>query len=146
MSPETGQIGGVRRRHPVFATHLHPDQIAALEQRIANLETSLTEARRLLTNLQAPPAPSTPVSTGETPRPEHTGTDQTGTDQTGNDQTSADQTCAMAAAHPQITHESPAADKIALLRSLITGRTDVYATRWTSSKAGKSGWSPTSSP
>ena len=33
-------------------------------------------------------------------------------------------------------------EKIAVFRSLFTGRDDVYATRWVSTKTGRSGWSP----
>lgn len=38
-------------------------------------------------------------------------------------------------------HSAPAA-KIELYRSLFIGRDDAYALRWTSSRTGKSGWSP----
>lgn len=38
-------------------------------------------------------------------------------------------------------YSSPAA-KIALFRSLFAGRGDAYAVRWTSSRTGRSGWSP----
>jgi hypothetical protein len=38
-------------------------------------------------------------------------------------------------------HSSPEI-KLALFRSLFAGRTDVYATPWTSTRTGKKGWSP----
>jgi hypothetical protein len=37
---------------------------------------------------------------------------------------------------------SPTEQKIALFRALFAGRTDVYATRWVSTKSGRTGWSP----
>ena len=37
---------------------------------------------------------------------------------------------------------APIEAKIALFRSLFAGRDDVYARRWTSSRSGRSGWSP----
>ena len=44
--------------------------------------------------------------------------------------------------HAAVRHDSSPAEKISLFRSLFVGRADVYATRWTSKKTGKSGWSP----
>jgi superfamily II DNA or RNA helicase len=41
-----------------------------------------------------------------------------------------------------VDKHSPPAAKVALFRRLFVGRDDAYATRWTSSKTGKSGWSP----
>lgn len=42
---------------------------------------------------------------------------------------------------PVDRYSSPTA-KIALFRSLFTGREDAYAVRWTSARTGRSGWSP----
>jgi len=42
---------------------------------------------------------------------------------------------------PVDRYSSPTA-KIALFRSLFTGRDDAYAVRWTSARTGRSGWSP----
>lgn len=47
-----------------------------------------------------------------------------------------------AAELPYAEHSSLPQVKIALFRKLFSGRDDVYARRWTSSKTGKSGWSP----
>ena len=44
--------------------------------------------------------------------------------------------------HAAVRYDSSPAEKISLFRSLFVGRADVYATRWTSKKTGKSGWSP----
>ncbi|HAM27540.1 MAG TPA: helicase [Microbacteriaceae bacterium] len=41
-----------------------------------------------------------------------------------------------------VTRLSSPEEKIAVFRSLFTGRDDVYATRWVSAKTGRSGWSP----
>lgn len=41
-----------------------------------------------------------------------------------------------------INGDSPAEAKIALFRSLFSGREDVYALRWESARTGKRGWSP----
>ena len=41
-----------------------------------------------------------------------------------------------------VTHDSSASEKIRLFRSLFVGREDVYATRWTNAKTGRSGWGP----
>lgn len=57
---------------------------------------------------------------------------------------SADGMCEKSQAeHPATVdrHSSPAA-KIALFRSLFAGRDDAFAVRWTSSRTGRSGWSP----
>ena len=43
---------------------------------------------------------------------------------------------------PTVTAASSSAEKLALFRARFTGRNDVYATRWTSARTGKSGWSP----
>ena len=43
---------------------------------------------------------------------------------------------------PSVRHESPTAAKVALFRSLFSGRTDVYPTLWQSPKTGRSGYSP----
>ena len=43
---------------------------------------------------------------------------------------------------PEINKHSSPAEKIALFRSLFTGRSDVYAKRWKSTKTGKSGYAP----
>jgi superfamily II DNA or RNA helicase len=43
---------------------------------------------------------------------------------------------------PYADRNSPPAAKIALFRALFTGRGDVYATRWVSTRTGKKGWSP----
>lgn len=43
---------------------------------------------------------------------------------------------------PRADHASLPHVKIALFRTLFSGRQDVYARRWTSAKSGKSGWSP----
>ncbi|WP_166671178.1 DEAD/DEAH box helicase [Cryobacterium psychrophilum] len=105
------------------AHHLDAD-IDAVEQRIASLETDLAESRRVLHGLLASRA-AHPIESG---RP--------------------DTTQPIAGSDPgqsvqaRVRRESSAADKIALFRSLFVGRADVYATRWTSSKTGKSGWSP----
>lgn len=42
----------------------------------------------------------------------------------------------------RIDASAPIEAKIALFRSLFAGRDDVYARRWTSSRSGRSGWSP----
>lgn len=41
-----------------------------------------------------------------------------------------------------VTARSSSAEKLALFRARYIGREDVYAIRWTSSRTGKSGWSP----
>jgi superfamily II DNA or RNA helicase len=43
---------------------------------------------------------------------------------------------------PYADRDSPAPVKIRLFRALFTGRADVYATAWVSSRTGKNGWSP----
>jgi len=43
---------------------------------------------------------------------------------------------------PSVRHNSPTAHKLALFRSLFSGRTDVYPARWQSPKTGRSGYSP----
>jgi superfamily II DNA or RNA helicase len=43
---------------------------------------------------------------------------------------------------PYADRDSPPAAKIVLFQTLFTGRTDVYATRWVSTRTGKKGWSP----
>ncbi len=43
---------------------------------------------------------------------------------------------------PYADANSTAEAKIALFRALFVGREDVYATRWVSSKSGRTGWSP----
>jgi hypothetical protein len=43
---------------------------------------------------------------------------------------------------PTVTNTSPAADKIALFRSLFAGRIDVFPTRWENPKSGRSGYAP----
>ncbi len=48
---------------------------------------------------------------------------------------------AVLSAPPPIAPATPE-EKVALFRSLFRGREDVYPTRWTSAKTGKSGWSP----
>ncbi|WP_146069130.1 DEAD/DEAH box helicase [Cryobacterium sp. M23] len=104
------------------ARHLDAD-IDAVKQRIASLEADLAESRRVLNGLV-------------TSRALIPGSGQ------------ADTTQAIGDSRPKpsvqtsVRHDSSAADKIALFRSLFVGREDVYATRWTSSKTGKSGWSP----
>ncbi|HEY7895812.1 MAG TPA: hypothetical protein VIC24_13015 [Gemmatimonadaceae bacterium] len=41
-----------------------------------------------------------------------------------------------------LTSASPAADKIALFRSLFAGRADVFPRRWENARSGKSGYAP----
>ena len=41
-----------------------------------------------------------------------------------------------------VTGASPAADKIALFRSLFAGRADVFPRRWENARSGKSGYAP----
>jgi superfamily II DNA or RNA helicase len=41
-----------------------------------------------------------------------------------------------------VTNNSPAPDKIALFRSLFSGRTDVFPVRWDNPKTGRSGYAP----
>jgi len=41
-----------------------------------------------------------------------------------------------------VDQSSSPEEKLALFRDLFSGRSDVYAVRWTSAKSGKSGWSP----
>lgn len=48
----------------------------------------------------------------------------------------------IAAREPSVRYDSPTADKVILFRSLFSGRTDVYPTRWQSPKTGRSGYSP----
>lgn len=43
---------------------------------------------------------------------------------------------------PYADHDSPKELKIALFRTLFTGRSNVYATRWVSTRTGRKGWSP----
>lgn len=43
---------------------------------------------------------------------------------------------------PAVTGQSSSAEKMALFMDRFQGRKDVYATRWVSSRTGKSGWSP----
>jgi superfamily II DNA or RNA helicase/very-short-patch-repair endonuclease len=45
-------------------------------------------------------------------------------------------------AHPVVTQNSPASDKISLFRSLFRGRTDVYPRRFESRKTGRTGYGP----
>lgn len=42
----------------------------------------------------------------------------------------------------EISHTSPPEHKVALFRSLLVGREDIYALRWENSRTGKSGWGP----
>ncbi|WP_256041546.1 DEAD/DEAH box helicase [Cryobacterium sp. SO1] len=104
------------------APHLDAD-IDALKQRIASLEADLAESRRVLHDLV-------------TSRASLRGSGQAHTTQAIGD------TSPGLTVQASVRHDSSAADKIALFRSLFVGRNDVYATRWTSSKTGKSGWSP----
>ena len=46
------------------------------------------------------------------------------------------------ASKARIDKNSPAELKVALFRSLFSGRDDVYALRWESARSGKAGWSP----
>lgn len=107
----------------VNARHLDAD-IDAVENRIADLEISLTESRQILRDLLArrkeETAESGPLGSNQWPDSSESGSSKPA----------------------RVRHDSPAADKIALFRSLFVGRADVYASRWTSSKTGKSGWSP----
>lgn len=43
---------------------------------------------------------------------------------------------------PPVTVASPAADKVALFRSLFAGRADVFPLRWENTRTGKSGYAP----
>lgn len=43
---------------------------------------------------------------------------------------------------PPVTGQSSSTEKVALFMERFQGRKDVYATRWISSRTGKSGWSP----
>lgn len=43
---------------------------------------------------------------------------------------------------PSVTAASPAADKLALLKSLFRGRADVFPRRWENTRTGKSGYAP----
>ncbi|MDA8043981.1 MAG: hypothetical protein M0Z30_01910 [Actinomycetota bacterium] len=43
---------------------------------------------------------------------------------------------------PRVNSASGPTEKIALFRSLFSGRTDVFAQRWENATTGKSGWSP----
>jgi hypothetical protein len=43
---------------------------------------------------------------------------------------------------PGVDENLPAEVKIALFRSLFSGRDDVHALRWESARTGKTGWSP----
>ncbi|WP_158251125.1 DEAD/DEAH box helicase [Cryobacterium sp. Y11] len=99
--------------------------IAAIEQRMAELETHLAQSRRTLRDLVAQRTAETEDSSRIAP-PTPIVDDATGDLQP----------------RRQVNRNSPPADKIALFRALFAGRTDVYASRWTSSKTGKSGWSP----
>jgi superfamily II DNA or RNA helicase len=107
----------------VDARHLDAN-IEAAEQRIVSLEADLAESRRILHGLLTRRA----------------------TNRVGSGPVDATQPIAVSEPGPseptRVRHDSSAADKIALFRALFVGREDVYATRWTSSKTGKSGWSP----
>ncbi|TFD46980.1 DEAD/DEAH box helicase [Cryobacterium frigoriphilum] len=108
---------------------MNADQLAAeidaMQRRITELETRLAQARRTVRELLAQRTAAT-VVTHELATPAST------------------LYRASIGDNPQrpVTRDSPAPDKIALFRDLFAGRTDVYASRWTSSKTGKSGWSP----
>ncbi|MCP3937616.1 MAG: DEAD/DEAH box helicase family protein, partial [Actinomycetia bacterium] len=43
---------------------------------------------------------------------------------------------------PEVTRDSPPAEKLELIRSLFGARADVYAQRWENQNTGRSGWSP----
>lgn len=43
---------------------------------------------------------------------------------------------------PAVSAQSSSSEKVALFMERFQGRSDVYATRWVSSRTGKSGWSP----
>lgn len=107
----------------VNARHLDAD-IDAVENRIADLEISLTESGRYC-EIYWPDGKKrvrSRVRSGSNQWPDSS--------ESGSSKPA------------RVRHDSPAADKIALFRSLFVGRADVYASRWTSSKTGKSGWSP----
>lgn len=84
-----------------------------LRTRIVRLETELKATRGELERLTSLASPPTPPQPPKTTSP-----------------------------RPVVNKDSPAADKLALFRSLFVGRDDAYATRWTSKRTGKSGWSP----
>ena len=122
-SPACSPVG-----HYVKVTPEHLNaEIAATEQRIVELETVLAQSRIILQNLLAQRAATTRTAA---PIPQLVPT-------TGENAASSER-----GATPRVTRDSPATDKVALFRSLFIGRADVYASRWTSNKTGKSGWSP----
>lgn len=93
-----------------------------LEQRLSVLEIELAEIRREMVSLrksQQVPASPSPSSTPAVDRWKSQTEDTSTID----------------------ASSSPEA-KIALFMDRFSGRTDVYARRWTSKKTGKSGWSP----
>lgn len=87
---------------------------AELVSRIAELEVQLSEARQELVALDEQSVVSSPVQARFL-----------------NDM-----------AVPTVTADSSSAEKISLFIERFQGRKDVYATRWVSSRTGKSGWSP----
>ncbi|NVC22201.1 helicase [Kocuria salina] len=91
------------------------NEVEALRSRIIDLERELAEARTALRKLES---------------------DRAGPGSTGifSDVRSSESS--------SVTATSSSAEKLALFSARFAGRNDVYAVRWTSSRTGKSGWSP----
>lgn len=100
----------------VFPDHAPGRQIAELQQRIAQLERQLDRARSELAALE-----------NTVPQPDSLLTETLHASPTG---------------YLAINRHSSAEDKVRLFRSRFRGRTDAFATSWTSSRTGKKGWSP----
>ncbi|MEX5297492.1 DEAD/DEAH box helicase family protein [Kocuria sp. CPCC 205292] len=91
------------------------NEVEALRSRIADLESELAEARAALRKLES---------------------DRAGPGSTGNFSD------IRSSASSSVTATSSSAEKLALFGTRFVGRNDVYAVRWTSTRTGKSGWSP----
>ncbi len=90
-------------------------EIDSLRSRIVGLERELAEARALLRRLESDRADRGDLGIASIVR---------------------------SSASPSVTAASTSAEKLALFGARFVGRNDVYAVRWTSSRTGKSGWSP----
>ena len=91
------------------------NEVEALRSRIVDLESELAEARAALRKLE---------------------TDRAGP---GSTRFFSDVRSSVTS---RVTATSSSVEKLALFGARFVGRNDVYAVRWTSSRTGKSGWSP----
>nr|WP_308465615.1 hypothetical protein [Glaciibacter superstes] len=104
----------------------HADRAQQLRGDIHRLEGELQHLRAQLANLEAAvPAAAQAAQASQ-----------------ASQASQADTTATPANAARAVDKNSSGAQKIALFRRLFAGRTDAYAKRWTSTRTGKSGWSP----